>query len=248
MVALQRLFTYQYVGLRANSFSEGGAVRNESGFYTGVEASPLNELKLSAYVDYFYFPWAKFGIPHTSEGVEGVFQVDWVVSGKWELSGRYQLKRKERYGQPYLYHKLKVQAQCMPSKFWEWRGVVRYTRVRDVYGRHVGGYMGGSILKWKDRKNRLNVAGSCVYFDSEDYKAPMSFYEPSLLYAFSFMTMYGQGMRAAVNARWNVARRWMLMWKYGITGYFDRKEIGDGLQRIGGRWKNDLSFLLRYKF
>ena len=69
-----------------------------------------------------------------------------------------------------------------------------------------------------------------------------------LLYAFSFMTMYGQGMRAAVNARWNVARRWMLMWKYGITGYFDRKEIGDGLQRIGGRWKNDLSFLLRYKF
>lgn len=97
-------------------------------------------------------------------------------------------------------------------------------------------------------ENRLNVAGSCVYFDSEDYKAPMSFYEPSLLYAFSFMTMYGQGMRAAVNARWNVARRWMLMWKYGITGYFDRKEIGDGLQRIGGRWKNDLSFLLRYKF
>ena len=248
MVVLQRLFTYQYVGLRANSFSEGGAVRNESGFYTGVEASPLNELKLSAYVDYFYFPWVKFGIPHTSEGVEGTFQADWVVFGKWELSGRYQLKRKERYGQPYLYHKLKVQAQCMPSKFWEWRGVVRYTRVRDVYGRHVGGYMGGSILKWKDRKNRLNVAGSCVYFDSEDYKAPMSFYEPSLLYAFSFMTMYGQGMRAAVNARWNVARRWMLMWKYGITGYFDRKEIGDGLQRIGGRWKNDLSFLLRYKF
>ena len=87
MVALQRLFTYQYVGLRANSFSEGGAVRNESGFYTGVEASPLNELKLSAYVDYFYFPWAKFGIPHTSEGVEGTFQVDWVVSGKWNCPG-----------------------------------------------------------------------------------------------------------------------------------------------------------------
>lgn len=74
MVALQRLFTYQYVGLRANSFSEGGAVRNESGFYTGVEASPLNELKLSAYVDYFYFPWAKFGIPHTSEGWKGHFR------------------------------------------------------------------------------------------------------------------------------------------------------------------------------
>ncbi len=248
VVALQRLFAYQYVGLRANTFSEGGAVRNESGFYMGVEAAPLNELKLSAYVDYFYFPWVKFGIPHASEGVEGTFQADWVVSRKWELSGRYQLKRKERYGQPYLYHKLKVQAQCMPSKVWEWRGVARYTRVRTCMDGMSEDTWEGSILKWKDRKNRLNVAGSCVYFDSEDYKAPMSFYEPSLLYAFSFMTMYGQGMRAAVNARWNVAKHWMLMCKYGATGYFDRDEIGEGLQRIGGRWKNDLSFLLRYKF
>ena len=55
--------------------------------------------------------------------------------------------------------------------------------------------MGGSILKWKDRKNRLNVAGSCVYFDSEDYKAPMSFYEPSLLSVLFFHEMYGTRMR-----------------------------------------------------
>ena len=211
------------------TFPKVGAVRNESGFYMGVEAAPLNELKLSAYVDYFLFSVGEvLGYLMLPKGWKGRFQADWVVSRKWELSGRYQLKRKERYGQPYLYHKLKVQAQCMPSKVWEWRGVARYTRVRDVYGRHVGGYMGGSILKWKDRKNRLNVAGSCVYFDSEDYKAPMSFYEPSLLYAFSFMTMYGQGMRAAVNARWNVAKHWMLMCKYGATGYFDRDEIGEG--------------------
>ncbi len=248
VVALQRFFAFQYVGLRANSFSEGGAVRNESGFYAGVEASPLNELNLSVYVDYFYFPWPKFGTPHTSEGAEGTFQADWVVSGKWKLSGRYQLKRKERYGQPYLYHKLKTQAQYTPSKALEWRGVARCTRVRDIYGRHVTGYMGGSVLKWKDRKDRLDVAGSCVYFDSEDYKAAMSFYEPSLPHAFSFMTVYGHGMRAALDARWNMAGGWMLMLKYGITGYFDRKEIGEGLQRIGGRRKSDLSFLLRYKF
>ncbi len=248
VVALQRLYAYRYVGLRANSFSEGGAIRNESGFYAGVEAAPLNELKMSAYVDYFYFPWAKFGIPHTSDGVEGTFQAEWASYRKWNISGRYQLKRKERNKLPYLYHKLKMQVQYAPLKTLEWRGMARFTRVRDIYGRHVKGYMGGSILKLKDRKDRLNTALSCFYFDSEDYKAPMSFYEPSLLYAFSFMTMYGQGMRASLNARWNVARHWMLMLKYGVTGYFDRKEIGEGLQRIGGRWKEDLSFLLRCSF
>ena len=248
LFALQRMFAYQYVGLRANSFSEGGAVRNESGFYLGMEAAPLNELKLSSYVDYFYFPWVKFATPHTSEGMEATCQADWAMSRQWNLSGRYQLKRKERYGDPYLYHKLKLQAQYLPSEAWEWRGMGRYTQVRDIYGRHVRGYMAGTILRWKENKERLNVALSYVWFDSEDYKAPMSFYEPSLLYAFSFMTMYGRGMRAAANVRWNISRHWMGMLKYGVTGYTDRDEIGEGLQRIDGRWKNNLSFLLRYKF
>ena len=76
----------------------------------------------------------------------------------------------------------------------------------------------------------------------------MASYEPSLLYAFSFLTMYGNGMRASVNARWDISRHLMLMAKYGVTGYFDREEIGDGLQRIDGKWKNDLSFLLRCQF
>ena len=120
--------------------------------------------------------------------------------------------------------------------------------MRDQYGQHVRGSMAGCIVRWRERKGRFNVAGSYVYFDSEDYKAPMAFYEPSLLYAFSFMTMYGRGMRAALTARWDVSRSWMLMLKYGATGYTDRKEIGDGLQRIAGRWKNDLSFLLRCQF
>lgn len=248
VMALQRLYAYQYVGLRANAFSEGGAVRNESGFYVGAEASPLNELKMSAYVDYFYFPWVKFGIPHTSQGVDASLQADWMVSGRWNVSGRYQVKSKERYGEPYLYHKVKAQLQYFPWKEFEVRGMGRYTQVRDKYGQHVHGYMAGSIIKWKERKGRLSLSGSFVYFDSEDYKAPMAFYEPSLLYAFSFMTMYGNGMRASVNARWDISRHLMLMAKYGVTGYFDREEIGDGLQRIDGKWKNDLSFLLRCQF
>lgn len=248
IVALQRFFAYQYVGLRANAFSEGGAVRNESGVYVGAEASPLNELKLSAYFDYFYFPWPKFATPHTSEGHETTVQADWTPYGKWNWSGRYQLKRKERYGLPYLYHKLKTQVQFMPSDCWNFRLSGRYTQVRDENGCHVRGYMAGSILKWKEKKQRGSISLSCVYFNSEDYKAPMSFYEPSLLYAFSFFTFYGKGMRMALTGRWDVSCRWMLMLKCGSTGYFDRNEIGEGLQRIDGRWKNDLSFLLRYKF
>lgn len=247
LVALQRLFAYQYVGLRASAFSEGGTVGNESGFYAGIEADPVSELHLSAYVDYFYFPWVKYATPHVSEGMDAALQADWNVGSKWDLSGQYRLKRKERYGNPYLYHKLKIQSLYMPSGYWELRVTGRYTRVRDMYGFHVRGYMAGSTVRWKEKRGKVNLALSCMYFNSEDYKAPMSFYEPSLLYAFSYQTMYGRGIRTAVTARWDISARWMCMVKYGLTAYFDRDEIGEGLQRIDGYGKNDLSFLLRYK-
>ena len=248
IMALYRLFAYQYVGLRGNSFSEGGMVKNESGVYVGLEASPLNELKLYAYFDYFYFPWVKFATPHTSDGYEMTVQADWVPDKRWNASGRYQLKRKERYGHPYLYHKLKAQVQCMFADSWNVRMFGRYTQVSDLGGTHVSGYMAGGIVRWTEKKNRVSLSLSGVCFDSEDYKAPMSFYEPSLLYAFSFMTLYGRGIRAALTGRWNISGRWMLMLKYGMTDYWDRDVIGEGLQRINSSCKNDLSFLLRYKF
>lgn len=248
VIALQRLYTYQYVGLRSNAFSEGGTVKNESGFYVGVEASPLNELKLFAYFDYFYFPWVKFATPHTSDGVEGNLQADYIFSKKFNLSGHYQIKKKERYGEPYLYNKLKLQCQYFPTQTLELRLSARCTTVKDETHNRVNGYMAGGIFKWRERKQRINLALSYVYFDSEDYKAPMSFYEPSLLYTYSFMTMYGRGMRTALRAEWNITKHLMFMMKYGLTAYTDRHEIGEGLQRIGSSCKNDFSFLLRCKF
>lgn len=249
LMVLQRLFTYQYTGLRANSFSEGSSVANESGWYVGVEMLPINELKIFAYVDYFYFPWYKYRTSHSSQGVEGNLQVEWHPYGsKWNVSGYYQLKRKERNGEPYLYNKVKLQLQYAPMQLLNIRLLGRYTDIRDIYGRHTHGYMVGSTARWTEKKDKIRLSLSCVYFNSKDYKAPMSFYEPSLLYAFSFISLYGEGIRHSVNVRWNITRNWHFMMKYGMTAYFDRDEIGSGLQLIDGNRKSDLSFQLQCRF
>lgn len=249
MVALQRLFTYQYVGLRANTFSENSSVTNESGFYVGFEAIPVNELKIFAYADYFYSPWYRYGISHSSEGVEGNLQVDWnPYKNKWNMSVRYQIKRKERNEEPYLYNKIRTHIQYNPFASFSIRLLCRYTDIRDIYGRHTHGCMVGSTCKWTESKDRIRLSFSYAYFNSKDYKAPMSFYEPSLLHAFSFINLYGAGMRTSLNIRWNIARSWMFMAKYGLTAYLDRDEISSGLQRIEGNKKSDIYFQLRYKF
>ncbi len=249
LVVLQRMFAYQYVGLHANTFSENNPVANESGFYVGMEAVPVNELKIFACVDYFYSPWYRYGISHQSEGIDGIFEVEWnPYRSKWNVSVRYQIKRKERNEEPYLYNKVRTQIQYMPSAFWNIRLLCRYTDIRDIYGRHTHGYMIGSTCKWREKKDRIRLSVSVVCFNSKDYKASMSFYEPSLLYAFSFINLYGNGMRTSLNGRWNITGNWMFMVKYGLTTYFDRNEISSGLQRIEGNKKSDLYFQLRYKF
>lgn len=164
------------------------------------------------------------------------------------MSVRYQIKRKERNEEPYLYNKVRTQIQYMPSAFWNIRLLCRYTDIRDIYGRHTHGYMIGSTCKWREKKDRIRLSVSAVFFNSKDYKASMSFYEPSLLYAFSFINLYGNGMRTSLNGRWNITGNWMFMVKYGLTTYFDRNEISSGLQRIEGNKKSDLYFQLRYKF
>lgn len=247
-VGLQRLYSYRYVGLVASSFEEGGRIANESGFYLGAECMPWNVLKLSVYADYFYFPWPKFGISTASDGVEGLVQADWQCHPAWNLTGRYQIKKKTRYDEPYWYHKLKTQLQYRPDESWLLRLMARYTRVRDRYGRVVGGHLVGLTSNWQHRSDKFRLSCSAAYFNSQDYKAVMSFYESGLLYSFSFLNFYGRGYRCALNCRWDITPRWMVMCKYGLTGYTDRDEIGSGPQRIDGPLQNDLSFQLRFKF
>ena len=248
IVALQRLYSYRYVALMANSFEEGGGVRNESGFYLGAECKPLNELKVSFYADYFYFPWPKYGIPFTSDGYEGMFQIDWFGSDKWNMTGRYQIKRKLRYEEPYLYHKLKYQFQYNLNNRLLFRIQGRYTQVRNRIGETVFGYLGGFTSRWVNSNNNVRLSLSFAYFDSRDYKAPMSFYESGLLYSFSFLNFYGNGMRSSVCCRWDITKQWMLLCKYDLTYYLDRNEISSGLQRISGSSQNDVSLQLRYQF
>lgn len=248
IVALQRFYDYRYVSLMGNSFEEGGALRNESGFYIGTRCAPLNELNFFAYIDYFYFPWPKYGVNQTTDGFDALFQADWSCSKKCNFDVRYQIKKKWRYDEPYLYHKTRVQFQYKISEQWTLKTLGRNTVVIDHSGKKVFGFLAGMYMQWRDSKERLQCNVSAAHFDSRDYKAPMSFYEPGLLYNYSFLNYYGRGWRTAANCRWDLSKSWMMIFKYGFTVYTDRDEISSGLQRIDSNMQNDISFQLRYKF
>ena len=69
-----------------------------------------------------------------------------------------------------------------------------------------------------------------------------------LLYSFYTASFYGEGTRLTLVGRWNLTRQLALQAKWAWTHYFDREEIGSGLELIEGSDKIDLYLLLRWKF
>lgn len=58
----------------------------------------------------------------------------------------------------------------------------------------------------------------------------------------------GEGVRVAINLRYDLNTHWMVIAKFGQTIYMNRSEIGSGYDLIASNKKADLQMQLRLKF
>lgn len=77
ILLLQRHYSKEYHSFYGRSFSENSTVRNESGFYMGVEVTPVRYWKFFMYGDFFTFPWLKYGVDRPSSRFDGLLQATW---------------------------------------------------------------------------------------------------------------------------------------------------------------------------
>ncbi|CAM3743512.1 hypothetical protein AQAU111925_03340 [Aquirufa aurantiipilula] len=66
-------------------------------------------------------------------------------------------------------------------------------------------------------------------------------YEPSLPYAFSLPAYSGKGMRTCLVVQYKCMEHLNISTKIGRTDYWERDEIGSGLDLITGSHKTDIS-------
>lgn len=247
LTLLQRYYAPSYYSFHAHSFGESSEIRNESGVYACIEASPVEYLQLLSYVDIYYFPWPAYGLSHSSHGVDFMIQGRYRVSRRSEFLCRYRFKRKERFDVMYNRHNLKGQFSYNLSNCVQFRTTLLYNRINSIKGT-TQGILVGEQVTGNVFRTKLRMACQIVYFCSADYESRLYLYEPALLYTFASNMYTGQGMRWALTFRWELASSWLVEAKYGLTRYFDRNEQSSGLQRIDGSSKADLSLQVRYKF
>lgn len=245
LLALQRFYSYKYYSLFAESFSDGGAVQNESGIYVGLTWKPIQSLGIIAYTDYAYFAWPKYQASNSSHSSDNLLQVTYVMPN-WTFLARYRFKIREKDNDDKTQLINKTEHSGRISAAFTSGVIKAKTQVDFAYTMYKDNSFG-----WMITQNfhytfikRLNIDSSLGYFDTDSYDSRVYSYEKGMLYSFSFPSFYGQGVRCSFMASYDFWKKITLTAKIGTTKYFDREQIGSGYQLIAHSSATDLELQL----
>ncbi|MBR5749130.1 MAG: helix-hairpin-helix domain-containing protein [Prevotella sp.] len=247
LMALYRFYSFRYTSLYSNSFSDGGAVQNESGIYLGANWQPSPRWKVMAYSDYAYFPWAKYQVSLSSHAFDNLLQVSY-LRNNWTLEARYRLKLRQKDNankttlQTITTHRGRLNLSYDGS--WSSRTQLDYTKIAS--GQQDRGWMVSQSLGYRYRWLRLS--GGLGYYHTDSYDSRVYLYESGPLYNYGFSQYSGEGIRYWLMARGEIGKRLIVTAKFGTTDYFDRSVIGSSYQQIDGSSQSDVDLQFRWKF
>ena len=251
MMALYRFYAYRYTALYAQSYSDGGRIQNESGLYLGATWQPSPRWKAVAYVDYAYFPWARYQVSQTSHAWDGLLQLSYSPA-RWTLNARYRLRlRQKDYQAEGVSATSLLELTAHRGRLVaEYAGTLTTRTQLDfsltAFDKRERGLMLSETLGYARRWLRLN--GGIGYFNTESYDSRVYLYEQGPLYTYAFASFSGEGIRYWLMARANIGKRLILTAKLGVTDYFDRSVIGSSYQQIKASSQTDLDLQVRWKF
>lgn len=249
LLALQRFYSYKYYSLFAESFSEGGAVQNESGIYIGLTWKPTNSLSIIAYTDYAYFAWPKYQASNSSHSSDNLLQITYTIPN-WIFLARYRYKIREKDNDNKTRLINKADHRGRLSTTFNSGTIKLKTQVDFAYTLYKNKSFGWMITQnfhYTVIKN-LDINSSFGYFNTDNYDSRVYSYEKGMLYSFSFPSFYGHGIRFAFLASYNFKRKIILTSKIGSTKYFDRDHISSGYQLIAQSSATDMELQLIMRF
>ncbi|MBF1643310.1 MAG: helix-hairpin-helix domain-containing protein [Prevotella sp.] len=249
LLAMQRYYRYDYTGLFAHGFAEGGKIQNENGLLLGTNWEIKHGLSLIAYTNYSYFSHPRFGshtASHTWDNVLNLYYTHKV----WSLCAGYKLKLREKddFNKTALINEITQRGRLtLNYKAKTWVSKTQF----DISACHNFsnsiGYMASENVTWVPN-SWLQLTALLGYFHTDDFSSRIYIYERRPLYSFSFPSFYGIGLHYALFARAELSPNLALILQSSTTSYFDRDKISSGLQQINGSTKSDLELQMRWKF
>jgi len=255
MAWVLRHYSPDFHSFYGNALSEGSRPINEQGFYWGLRIEPFKKATLSAYYDYFRFPWLRFRVDAPSQGHELLARFDYQLT-RW--TNLFAQIREEEKAVNIDLDSLSVKVPLPGNKRQLALGITH----TPVEGLRLN-------TRWQHTAYRLNqeidrgwaIAQDVTYqrgrwktdlrfalFDAEDYDTRQYIYENDLLYTFSIPAYSGRGSRTYWVLRYKLNRHLSFWTKIGRTVYSDRNVIGSSADAIDGNTRTDIRAQMIVKF
>lgn len=260
---LFRHYDKKYQAFFGNAFSESSGVQNETGIYLGLQMQPFGKWEIKGYADFFRLPWLKYGTDFSSRGFDGLLEASYTMNRDVRMFFRYRYKSKETntassfldedtHTYPLsetVSHRFRYQASYRLNPVFRAKSTADYTLYKTSGSTaFASGYLLAQEVVWNPKQINFETSAQLAYFNTDDYNSRIYLYERNVLYAFSIPSFYGEGIRSVFNFRYHLNKHISCWLRFSRTQYFDREQIGSGLEIIEGKSKNDISCLVRFKF
>ena len=253
LCALYRRYDYKYVSHYAGGFGEYSNTSNEEGFYLGADLTPIRNMKVNAYYDWFRFFTPRYNAFIPGSGWEMLMEVTYTHAAFTHLF-RYKSEKKpeDRKGTVLgtaLRHREEWRYQfiCRLDKRWEMRtrcDLILYRKTE----RKERGYMFYQDVLYTGLHQKLKTQFRLAYFNTDSYYSRIYSYENSMLYGYAFPAYFDQGVRTYLNLNWKPVPRVTLYLKSGFTYYPDRAYLGSSLTKVEDNKLFDVIVQLRIKW
>ena len=250
LVALHRYYSGRFDSFWGNAFGETSAMRNEQGVYIGVETTPFQFWKFTAYADVFQFPYPKYGIDQPSEGfdymMEAVFsptpKVSMILKSRW----KQKMTNKDAITLPFNKAQLRYQLTCKHNHF-TFKSRLDGNLCKTGKGKNTYGYSIAQDIIYNNPDFPLSGNVRLQMFHTETYDNRIYLYENDVLYSFANPISYGTGCRYYLNLKF-AFKKWFSIWfKAAQTIYADqRTNISSGYNKISGNRQTDFRLLLKF--
>ncbi len=258
---IQRFYSYKYNSINGKCFGENTIPKNEEGIYVGWDTKPSRRIRITSYVDVFYFPWMKYMVSNSSYGIDGTAQVTYSASKNLNFSIRYKIKSKQKdfvvtqskadtmkVLQYNTNQSLRLTSTFTPTEHITLKSNIMGTAISFGPSPIEYGFAASQGVTWAGTRGRNKINITATYFNTDSYNSRLYAYEPSLLFSFGMKSYYYKGIRLIALLTYQPMHNMTLTGKFGFTHYFNKNTIGSGKDIISANHKEDIQLQMRWKF
>ena len=256
LAILGRNYGRRYAAISSSAFGEKEGSSNEKGLYLASRMKLSESSTLSAFCDFFTFPWPTYYSSAPSAGAEYFAEFSHSPEKGRELNLRARLREKERdlpSESPLAEMDdekrsgLRIQYLFMAAKSVRMRSRIEFSEY--LFGKISDhGYLAFQEIKFQKQGWRLSVSLCYTVFDTDSYQSRIYAYEQDVSTAYSVPAFYGNGSKTILLIQYRMNAHARISARLAHLMYSDRSSIGSGADEITGPLATEVKIQLQLYF